>query len=71
MSDRTGKQPRLSFLDRFLTVWIFLAMAVIGLVYGKPIHNTADMFSLPIYPMLSRIAYSQPASFFSGIRKRT
>ena len=66
-------QPKLKFLDRYLTLWIFLAMAVgIGLGYFFPsISNVTDALSvgttniplaigliLMMYPPLAKVDYS-------------
>jgi ACR3 family arsenite transporter len=65
---------RLSFIDRFLPLWIFLAMAIgLGLGYAYPGVATAldaariDTVSLPIalgllwmmYPVLARVKYEE------------
>ena len=69
-----GKKERLSFLDRFLTLWIFVAMAAgLGLGYVFPeladVLDSVKMFnvSLPIaigllvmmYPPLAKVHYDE------------
>jgi ACR3 family arsenite transporter len=79
MSEATGK--RLSFLDRYLTLWIFLAMAV-GIAMGYLIPAVPKLItsmqvgttSIPIavglilmmYPPLSKVKYSKMGTVFSN-----
>ena len=76
-------KPRLKFLDRFLTLWIFLAMAI-GVALGffipsipKSIHAASDGTTniplaigliLMMYPPLTKVQFSLIPSVFKNIK---
>jgi ACR3 family arsenite transporter len=76
-------QPKLKFLDRYLSLWIFLAMAIgVGLGYFFPhISNATDVLSvgttniplaigliLMMYPPLAKVDYSLLPKAFKDIK---
>jgi len=76
-----GKQKRLGFLDQYLTLWIFLAMAV-GVSIGYFIPNSANFINsyssgttniplavgliLMMYPPLTKVKFEKIPSLFTN-----
>lgn len=79
----TNKRKKLSFLDRYLTIWIFLAM-IIGVSAGYFIPSTAAIINsfssgttnillaigliLMMYPPLAKVRYEKIPQIFKNIK---
>jgi len=77
----TGKEKKLSFLDRFLTLWIFIAIAigigigylspgVTGFIAGLQVGTTSIPIAvgliLMMYPPLAKVKYEEMGKVFNN-----
>lgn len=77
------ERKRLGFIDRYLTIWIFLAMAI-GVVTGYFIPSSSDFINsfssgttniplaigliLMMYPPLAKVKYEQMGRVFKDVK---